>query len=599
MPKREASNKRKTPAVKRRSAGQDDRKQGDRKSKDGQQPSAGFLQQHIPTAAAVRDGVHFVVEILVLVFLIITFEVQAFVIPTGSLAPTLLGRHKDVQCPQCDYTYQISAAGEVDSGSGTSLGIGHLMQQSTCPMCRFPTDIGPGNPQGEDYPSFAGERILVSRFAYEFADPQRWDIAPFKYPGDATVNYIKRLVGKPNETVRIHHGDLLVRKAGEPEFHIARKPPEKVFTMAQPVHDNDYVVAEIIQRGWPARWGPEPAPDSAPGGWVTSEDYRRFRIDGSRQGEMWLRYRHIVPSDGDWWNLQAGKLPDGAEPKPQLIADFCAYNSGRMRQDVADGAPKMEGVGLHWVGDLTVACTMDVQSKTGEVVLELVEGGRRMQCRIDVASGSARLSIDGLTSYNPQATTSVVGPGSHEIRFANVDDRLLLWVDGRLVEFSTPTEYPYDAKANLRPREEDLSPVGIASRGVSLRIDHLKIFRDVYYIANIGKDPSILTDFAFDFGHRSAYGVAEFLSNPDGWDAFLVRPPKEFALGPDQFLALGDNSPRSKDSRLWNDDGFEHYVSRDLLLGKALLVIWPHSPVTIPGTSIPCLPNVPNDRPVR
>ena len=51
-----------------------------------------------------------------------------------------------------------------------------------------------------------------------------------------------------------------------------------------------------------------------------------------------------------------------------------------------------------------------------------------------------------------------------------------------------------------------------------------------------------------------------------------------------QFLMLGDNSAASKDSRLWEQDSeypggppLEYYVRRDLLLGKALFIYWPHS----------------------
>jgi len=41
----------------------------------------------------------------------------------------------------------------------------------------------------------------------------------------------------------------------------------------------------------------------------------------------------------------------------------------------------------------------------------------------------------------------------------------------------------------------------------------------------------------------------------------------------DEFLMLGDNSPRSNDSRLWAPP---HSVPRHLLIGKAFFVYWPH-----------------------
>ena len=42
----------------------------------------------------------------------------------------------------------------------------------------------------------------------------------------------------------------------------------------------------------------------------------------------------------------------------------------------------------------------------------------------------------------------------------------------------------------------------------------------------------------------------------------------------DQFLPMGDNSPRSLDGRVW--DG-ENYVERDMLIGRAILIYWPHT----------------------
>jgi hypothetical protein len=51
---------------------------------------------------------------LALAFLFKTFEAEAFVIPTGSMAPTLMGRHKDVACPQCGYRYRAQRRDEAD-----------------------------------------------------------------------------------------------------------------------------------------------------------------------------------------------------------------------------------------------------------------------------------------------------------------------------------------------------------------------------------------------------------------------------------------------------------------------------------------------------
>jgi signal peptidase I len=125
-------------------------------------------------------------------------------------------------------------------------------------MCRYTASLSPDNPQHLNYPSYNGDRILVGKFLYELSDPRRWDVIVFKFPGDAPTNYIKRLVGLPGETVRIQHGDIWIRSAqdaakGDAGFRIARKPPQKLLAMLQPVFDNDYM-PRIAEYGWPARW---------------------------------------------------------------------------------------------------------------------------------------------------------------------------------------------------------------------------------------------------------------------------------------------------------------------------------------------------------
>jgi signal peptidase I len=100
-------------------------------------------------------------------------------------------------------------------------------------------------------------------------------------------------------------------------------------------------------------------------------------------------------------------------------------------------------------------------------------------------------------------------------------------------------------------------------------------------------------EFPFFFGSEDPEEkLVEFFSNPEGWDVFNHRRQVDFHLAPDQFLALGDNSAESKDSRLWEADSPQYYISRDLLIGRALFIYWPHSWGRVPGTDgWPGLPN--------
>ena len=81
---------------------------------------------------------------------------------------------------------------------------------------------------------------------------------------------------------------------------------------------------------------------------------------------------------------------------PQLITDFTAYDTGQsVRKSRGTLAPNPFKFGLHWVGDLAVSATAELENKSGQVVLELIKGGRKFQCRLDAATGNATLSISG------------------------------------------------------------------------------------------------------------------------------------------------------------------------------------------------------------
>src|ERR1700741_2296751 len=65
-----------------------------------------------------RETVEAIVVAMILALLVRGFEAEAFVIPTGSMAPTLMGRHKEIACPQCGYVYSVNASEEVEGPSG-------------------------------------------------------------------------------------------------------------------------------------------------------------------------------------------------------------------------------------------------------------------------------------------------------------------------------------------------------------------------------------------------------------------------------------------------------------------------------------------------
>jgi signal peptidase I len=499
-----------------------------------------------------------IVVAFILAFLVRGFEAEAFVIPTGSMAPTLMGRHKDVACPQCGFSFTINASDESEpvliNGRPQNLS---LVRSGLCANCRFSVPV-------ENEPSFNGDRILVMKFLYNLPflardNPKRWEVIVFHYPEEPETNFIKRLVGLPGEVVRLFHGDVLTRPIDDPSapFRLQRKELKHQEAMQINVWDDRHRPRILADRPEWNRWRSTSAWTEKPGG-VFEADAASTRAE--------LRYYHLVPDAAQWSAILSGE-PLPYEPFRRLIADFSAYNSGStMTRTLNDPVPP------HWVGDLTIRFRIESNEPAGTLDIDLVKGGVVHRCSIDLATGKARLFRDG----NPlgDAVATPLGRGGHDVAFANVDGRLTLWVDGTL-PFGEGVVYQEGQEQYAPPTAEDLEPVRIGLAGGTARVSGLVLTRDIYY-TNDPKPPH--WDYDGLIGDRSQLSdPAEFAALRDlNWADFPVRPG--------HYLMLGDNSPRSKDSRAWSlhdrawdESGRQSWeVPENLLVGKAFFVYWPH-----------------------
>jgi signal peptidase I len=651
-------------------------------------PSHGFV--------VVRETIESIVVALALAFLFRTFEAEAFVIPTGSMSPSLLGQHKDVRCPKCGYRFRTTASTEGEDRDKliarmlterTQEQREHTQRQirslevvgGTCPMCRYLMPMRTDLPitvadqvdleDVEAQPSYPGDRILVNKYGYDFSDPERWDVVVFKFPGDGNMNYIKRLVGLPGETVRVYQGDVFIKplEAPDSEFRIARKPADKAAAMLEVVHDSQYESSELHQAGWPLRWDA-----TTPDGWKIEAEPGAQTVAQTMSVDVpadappaWLRYRHLPP-EGDDWRLVRGLASDQAladlnaqndeqltrdEAKqvlreraiPQLVADFNAYNARLLRSfaerdgwEIVPNSGQMNhahagSFGTEWVGDLALEVDLEVHEARGEVVLDLVEAGYHFRATIDLKSGAAALQIvDGRTGqplpFKAKGDTSVKGPGKYQLRLANVDDQLYLWIDDEAVElegaaYDPDQLFPGGREGMLPWRSDepggdqgDLAPAGVAARGAKLSVHRLRVLRDIYYIATTYPgDSYTIYDYqpwyaAATIGGKSYGRLAswvELFSDSNAWQRFATRHSRDFDVKPGQLFVMGDNSPESKDARLWlmsfdNDRPGGQYLDRQLLIGKAICVFWPHSWGEIPGAAwAPGWPNFGDMRLVR
>jgi signal peptidase I len=481
----------------------------------------------------------------VLALLFKAFIAEAFVIPTGSMAPTLMGAHKDVKCTECGFQYQCGASNEY---SETGEKQNEFVFGTVCPLCRKPQILDlSGN---SNHQTFSGDRILVSKLAYALGSPQRWHVFVFKHLEDARLNYIKRCIGRPDETVRIQHGDIFIdppaargskkeaiNRQNADGFEIARKPPHVISSMLQPIYDSAYVAKRLVDAGVPDPWSGE-AVDNGPN-WVVPN----WNVEGTNaiwsakieqapeKGWKQLRFRHRVLDPIQWDAIVSeGKLPMPIPPDSyRLVSDFTAYNasmvfgtsSSQLPKNYSDIAPlearramrlgfsrpfsrPMENDGLHWTGDLCGEWSVTTSPGTKALQFMLVEAGVEHLCRIDLSSGqaTAELRFDGVPIKAFESTDgwveSITAPtplragSQHVIKFANVDDSLTLWVNGTHIPWGEQGKFMIEAaipgfQSVPRTTPEnplDAAPVAIGVQGGGCTVNRAKVFRDIYYIAH-------------------------------------------------------------------------------------------------------------------
>lgn len=67
-------------------------------------------------------------------------------------------------------------------------------------------------------PTFdTGQYLIIDRLTYRFEEPKRGEVIIFKYPENPSKYFIKRIIGLPNETVKIDRGVVSIINKEHPE----------------------------------------------------------------------------------------------------------------------------------------------------------------------------------------------------------------------------------------------------------------------------------------------------------------------------------------------------------------------------------------------
>ncbi|MCA9029826.1 MAG: signal peptidase I [Planctomycetaceae bacterium] len=489
-----------------------------------------------------------------------SFAAEGYLISTGSMAPCLLGYHKQVVCPSCQYHFahgdttgitggqDYAYAGQNDSGF-VGWADEPLRQVTTCPNCgRQDIDLS-HVPQNE------GDQLLVHKHAFDFRDPRRWEVIVFRSSDNPQQAYCKRVVGLPGEELSVVDGDIYV--AGE----LQRKSYEVQKSIRIPVWDNDF----------------QPGLEDAPPRWMRTEENSGwqpagsgFRFEPASKNAGELRYYHWLRGGGTHWTSVPlanwpGDMLDAERVQRDLLyreGEGRLYFQGVMADDdirrlVAESSdsswraaieefaaeshfgPIHDEYGYNEDGsrqgnlvhDLMLEIQLIPVDHQGRFEIQLDDGADGFQFVLDFDENTFELLANG----DPVPVRSgplppTIREKSFRVEMSTFDRQLLVAVGGELV--FEPLTYT----KSKQPRQPLRSPVALRASGGSFGVDHLELYRDVYYTEK----------------GDGEHGPGATLS-------------------PDEFYVLGDNSPISADSRVWKQPA----VNRSQLIGKPLVVHLP------------------------
>jgi len=509
--------------------------------------------------SSIKETLESIIIAFILAFVFRAFVVEAFVIPTGSMAPTLLGEHVQLTDPETGYTFDASYRDTfrtADGGEQPFAIQGQVTRQRGGERVRFDpltaeAPMSGGRIHEPRLATRAGDRILVLKYLYAIHEPSRWDVVVFKNPENPTQNYIKRLIGLPNERLWLARGNVYTASPEGNDWRIQRKPTDVQRTVWQPIYHSRYVPLDT-----PAE------PTASPGPWKPiTPDRWSFTHQGRR-----MHYRPTANEPASGGDGLRFAFSD------RSARDFYAYNV------LTRAEPE------NLIEDLRVS--MKVRPEAGGAALRPELRTEHFEVRAVVRDGEPPvLQMRRRDAVGRAAGRWVtVGPDGGEpvelpdgrwtrVAFWYVDHRLALWIDGeRVAKHDIPVvlnggEAGVDAPFVIdlaeisvdgadQPRPITTAPeVTVGVSGAAMVLSEVNLDRDLYYTRGQGR---------------------------------AVTSP--FLLQADEFFCLGDNSPQSKDSRLWSNpnpwvayqtpghgpDGVRAgVVPRKLMIGKAFFVYFP------------------------
>lgn len=514
-------------------------------------------------AIGIKETLTSLIIAFMLAFLFRGFVIEGFLIPTGSMAPTLLGKHLRMQSEQSGYNWSVGPWTYMQGSAQTPERMQNGIEAQD-PMSGIPVIAS-------NKRLAAGDRVFVLKYLPLLQEPHRWDVVVFKNPGQH-VNYIKRLVGLPGEQVVFVDGDVFTRPFvdnqtalsgwdswGNDGWQVQRKPERVQREMLQDVFDSSFAPEGNLEYT-------SPYSGSTPG-WEGVQGSRVFSYSGS--GATALE-----------WN----------DSRP--ITDFNAYNQTHKSINMFMTSDANSRFRPFPSSDLALSLDIRHEGDAGVVSPTIDARGMSFRAEVDLGAGSASVQMRDASS--PESPWIELDAGSFDavaagewaqVEFWHIDQALWLFIDGVRV-CGGMTEGAYE----LSPAQRAVAATGLSwdelesYPGAGDGRDGLGVFADT----TLYRKPSVRWEFA-----GSAFTLSHVRVQRDiSYHVNQMRPtrgahPNYFStLNDEQYFMCGDNSANSEDSRLWRDndiyawvrteiDDTPGVVNRDLIVGKAFVVYFP------------------------
>ena len=557
-------------------------------SKGGGRSGAESGKRRATAFDAFRENAEAIVIAVILAVIIRHFAVEAFEIPTGSMAPTLYGIHAWTDCPNCRTEYNVAL--RTDRHTNDQLQVNYQRarvydgrcgnnecgvtlhrtaaqaQEIVCRACdtQFPPTTGGKLRDAavktfearcpicaftyreliEDTNYTGGHKILVTKFSYVTGEPKRWNVIVFAF--DQWKNYIKRLAGLPGERIDIWDADLYING------QIERKYRHPFIQNVLWVKTSDSDVREARLRNHPLAWR-ERAPENS-----GRKDGESKLVEWNQAAKSWsvnalgevavLEYSREFDNFYSYNQIDTyGVSPPGAQVGDKKVEFEVQPLSSRSH-------PTRPRLGDAWVGaeirdgDFTFRLRIPVGAPDASrpAVLE----------RMENHNGEQPNPLRAAHQASPQRITAAIAlpvDKAARVAFENVDDRAAVFVrfdnqpidddDEPVLEIeytSFPAGADFESNVPMPAYADDAHSIQLLAVDSQAKFSHINVYRDMYYISE--------------------------------WDPGVRGIESSIQLGEHEYFALGDNGPSSADSRFWG------VVPHDNLMGKAFAVFWPAWP---------------------